>query len=68
MNSRHILVFDVERLAFFFSVSVRGQQAVPHLSPLQHPQGHDQGGDAPSRLHGAQARVQGTAHVEEDVF
>ncbi len=40
------------------SEPVPWQQAVPDVPPLQPAEGDDQGGDAPSRLHGAQARVE----------
>jgi hypothetical protein len=44
--------------SFAFSARILWQQDLPDVSSLQHPEGHDQGCHPPSRLHGAQTRVQ----------
>ena len=59
-----LVIFKCANIMSCISEIVRGEQALPDVPALQPPEGDDQGGDAPPRLHGAQARVQGAAALD----
>ena len=52
------VINDLLKMFCLFSARVLRQQDLPHVPALQHPEGHDQGRDASSGLHGAQTRIQ----------